>query len=135
MKGLTQMEPNINDIIDKGLLECIFLCGGTWKVLLLIITGFIGIFSLLISCLAPPILKDDKNVVDVEKDSQTFLHVAVISVFLFVIELLLPTSIYQAIINFSKTLPLWAVLLVVLCLITLPHFISSAISSIIAKIK
>lgn len=116
------MEPNLNDVINGMLspIAFIFALGGTWKVLLLIGTAFIGLCTVALGLLIPVFFKETKNA---EKDSHTFLHISALSGLAFLIELCLPISVYQAVMNFIRALAPPIFLIVILGIILLPEFI------------
>ena len=116
------MEPNLNDVINGTLspIAFMFTFGGTWKVLLIIGTAFIGLFTLALGLLIPAFFKKTKNA---EKDGHTFLHIAALSGMAFLIELCLPNSVYQAAVNFIRVLPLSIFLIAIVGIILLPEFI------------
>jgi|GEM_PF-2719178 len=116
------MEPNLNDVINGTLspIAFMFTLGGTWKVLLLIGTAFIGLCTLVSGLLIPAFFKETR---DSEKDSSACLHIAALSGLAFLIELCLPISVYQVAVNFIRALPLPITLIAILGIILLPDFI------------
>lgn len=110
----TNMQPNFNNVINGTLSPLAFMLelGGTWKVLILIGTAFIGICTLASFLLLPVFQSFDKEIENVQKDKRTSLHIAILSGLAFIVELCLPTYVYQVIVNFIRTLPATLILLI-----------------------